>query len=154
MKLPSIKILLCWPSRMQIYGFVEKRTFLEQFVRMGVPAQLSNLGVPAQFSKSGGTSTIFQSGGTSTIFSTLHGSLWLGKDKGSIMKSAESGGTIHLEINFSSKVYSKSLLKVGSLKGSIVYPLILDYQFYTCVMQISSVPQLRVIHMERLYGYK
>ena len=31
-------------------------------------------------------------GGTSTLFSILHGSLWLGKDKGSIMKSAESGG--------------------------------------------------------------
>ena len=45
------------------------------------------------------------------IFSTLHGSLWLGKDKGSIMESAESGGTIHLEINFWSKVYSKSLLR-------------------------------------------
>ena len=28
-------------------------------------------------------------------------------------ESAESGGTIHLEINFSSTVYSKSLLKVG-----------------------------------------
>ena len=27
------------------------------------------------------------------------------------MKSAESGGDIHLEINFSSKVYSKSLLQ-------------------------------------------
>ena len=32
---------LCWPSRMQIYGFVENHTFLEQFVRMGVPAQFS-----------------------------------------------------------------------------------------------------------------
>ena len=30
-------------------------------------------------------------------------------------ESTESGGTIYLEINFSSKVYSKSLLKVGSL---------------------------------------
>ena len=58
------------------------------------------------------------------------------------MESAESGGTIHLEINFSSKVYSKSLLKVGSLKGSIVYSLILDYQFYACVIRISSVPRL------------
>ena len=29
--------------------------------------------------------------------------------------SAESGGTIHLEINFSSKVYSKSLLKGSPL---------------------------------------
>ena len=50
MRLPNVKILLCWPSRMQIYGFVENHTFLEQFVRMGVPAQFSNLGVPAQFS--------------------------------------------------------------------------------------------------------
>ena len=69
-------------------------------------------------------------------------------------ESVESGGIIHLEINFSSKVYSKSLLKVGSLKGSIVYSLILDYQYQACVMRISSVPQLQVIHMERLYGYK
>ena len=28
------------------------------------------------------------------IFIALHGSLWLNKDKGSIMKSAESGGII------------------------------------------------------------
>ena len=73
---------------------------------------------------------------------------------GSIMKSAESCGTIHLEINFSSKVYSKSLLKVGSLKRSIAYSMILDCQFYACVMRISGVPQLQVIHMEHLYGYK
>ena len=53
MRLPNVKILLCWPSRMQIYGFVENHTFLEQFVRMGVPAQFSNLGVPAQFSNLG-----------------------------------------------------------------------------------------------------
>ena len=70
------------------------------------------------------------------------------------MESAESGGTIHLEINFSSKVYSKSLLKVGLLKGSILYTLILDYQFCACVMRTSGVPQLQVIRMERLYGYK
>ena len=57
-------------------------------------------------------------------------------------------------INFSSKAYSKSLLKVGSLKGSIVYSLILDYQFCVCVMQISGVPELQVIHMECLYSYK
>ena len=50
MRLPNVKMLLCWPSRMQIYGFVENHTFLEQFLRMGVPAQFSNLGVPAQFS--------------------------------------------------------------------------------------------------------
>ena len=61
---------------------------------------------------------------------------------------------ITMEINFSSKVYSKSLLKVGSLKGSVVYSLILNYQFCACVMRISSVPQLQVIHMERLYSYK
>ena len=155
MRLPKVKMLLCWPSRMQIYGFVENHTFLEQFVRMGVPAQFSNLGVPAQFSNimeqfvsmgvpaqlsslgvpahffslgvpaqfsNLGYQHIFQilwssllAWGTSTIFSTLHGSLWLGKDKGSIMESAESCGTIHLEINFSSKVYSKSLLKGSPL---------------------------------------
>ena len=59
-----------------------------------------------------------------------------------------------VEINFSSKVYSKSLLKVESLKGSVVYSLILDYQFCACVMRISGVPQLQVIHMERSYDYK
>ena len=53
MTIPNVKILLCWPSRMHIYGSVENRTFLEQFVSMGVPAQSSNLGVPAQSSKLG-----------------------------------------------------------------------------------------------------
>ena len=53
MRLPNVKILLCWPPRMQIYGLVENHTFLEQFVSMGVPTQLSNLGVPAQFSNLG-----------------------------------------------------------------------------------------------------
>ena len=48
-RLPNVKMLLCWSSRMQIYGFVENHTFLEQFVSMGVPAQFSNLGVPAHF---------------------------------------------------------------------------------------------------------
>ena len=67
MRLPNVKMLLCWSSRMQIYGFVENHTFLKQFVRMGVPAQFSNLRVPAQFSNLGGTSTIFQSGATSTF---------------------------------------------------------------------------------------
>ena len=47
------------------------------------------------------------------------------------------------------KVYSKSLLK-----GSIAYSLILDNQFCACVMWTSVVPQLQVIRMERLYGYK
>ena len=28
MRLPNVKILLCLPCRMQIYGFVENRTFL------------------------------------------------------------------------------------------------------------------------------
>ena len=58
-----------------------------------------------------------------------------------------------MEINFLSKVYSKSLLKVESLKGSVVYSLILDYQFCACVMQVSGIPQLQVMHMEHLYGY-
>ena len=39
-------------------------------------------------------------------------------------------------------------------KGSIVHSLILDYQFCACVMRTSGVPQLQVIRMERLYGYK
>ena len=44
-------------------------------------------------------------------------------------------------------------------KGSYGRPeshisLILDYQFCACVMRISGVPQLQVIRMERLYGYK
>ena len=59
-----------------------------------------------------------------------------------------------MDIDFSSKVYSKSLLKVGSLKGSVVYSLILDYQFCACIMWISGVPQLQVIHIERLYNYE
>ena len=50
MRLPNVKMLLCWPSRIQIYGLVENHTFLEQFVSMGVPTQFFNLGVPAQFS--------------------------------------------------------------------------------------------------------
>ena len=53
MRLPNIKILLRWSSRTQIYGFVENHTFLEQFVRMGVPAQFVSRGVPAQFSNLG-----------------------------------------------------------------------------------------------------
>ena len=59
-----------------------------------------------------------------------------------------------MEMNFSSKVYSKSLLKVESLKGSVVYSLILNYQFCACVMQVSGIPQLQVIHEKRLYDYK
>ena len=35
--------------------------------------------------------------------------------------------SITMEINFSSKVYSESLLKVGSLRGSVVRSLILNY---------------------------
>ena len=38
MRLPNIKMLLRWPSRMHIYGFIENRTFLERFVSIGVPA--------------------------------------------------------------------------------------------------------------------
>ena len=37
MRLPNVKMLLRWSSRMQIYGFVENHPFLEQFVSMGVP---------------------------------------------------------------------------------------------------------------------
>ena len=53
MRLSNVKTLLCCPSRMQIYGFVENHTFLEQFVSMGVPAHFSNLGVPAHYSNIG-----------------------------------------------------------------------------------------------------
>ena len=49
MRLPNIKILLCWSSRMRVYGFVENRTFLEHFVSMGVPARFSNLGYQHNF---------------------------------------------------------------------------------------------------------
>ena len=68
---------------MQIYGLVENHTFLEQFVSRGVPGHFSNM-----------IEQFVSMGGTRTIFSTLHGSLWLGKDKGSIMESAEICGTI------------------------------------------------------------
>ena len=37
MRLPNVKILLRWPSKMHIYGFVGNHTFLEKFVSMGVP---------------------------------------------------------------------------------------------------------------------
>ena len=157
MRLPSAKTLLCWPSRMQIYGLVENHTFLEQFVSRGVPGHFYNLGVPGHFFNLGVPGHFFnlgvpghffnlgvpghffnlglpghffnlgvpghffnlgvpghffnlavpghffnlgvpghffQSGGTRTIFSTLHGSLWLSKDKGSIMEGAEICDTI------------------------------------------------------------
>ena len=35
MRLPNVKMLLHWPSKMHIYGFIENRTFLEQFDSMG-----------------------------------------------------------------------------------------------------------------------
>ena len=57
MRLPNVKILLRWPSRMHLYGFIKNGTCLEQFVSMGVPAHFSNMmeqfdrmGVPAHFS--------------------------------------------------------------------------------------------------------
>ena len=43
MRLPNVKMLLCWSSRMHIYGFVQNRTFLEQFVSMGVPAHFFHI---------------------------------------------------------------------------------------------------------------
>ena len=58
MRLPNVKMLLRWPSRMHIYGFVENHTFLEQFVNMGVPGHfpilwltvaLFNEGAPGHF---------------------------------------------------------------------------------------------------------
>ena len=58
MRLQSAKILLRWPSRMHIYGFVYNRKFLEQFDSMGVPGHipilwltvaLFNEGAPGHF---------------------------------------------------------------------------------------------------------
>ena len=59
-----------------------------------------------------------------------------------------------MEINFSSKDYSISLLKVESLKGSVVYSLIFNYQFRACVMRVSGVPQLQAIQEKCSYDYK
>ena len=39
------------------------------------------------------------------IFIALHGSLWLGKDKGSIMKSVKSGGTIYYKHYYGNKLF-------------------------------------------------
>ena len=47
MRLQSVKILLCWPSRMHIYGFVENHTFfnmMEQFVSMGYQDIFQSIG--------------------------------------------------------------------------------------------------------------
>ena len=55
------------------------------------------------------------------------------------------GGKDEKEINFSSKVYSKSLLKVESLKR---------IGFCACVMRVSCVPHLQTIHAECLYSCK
>ena len=60
MRLSIAKTLLCWHSRMQIYGLVENHTFLEQFVSRGVPGHFLIWG----------TRTFFQSGGTRTFFPT------------------------------------------------------------------------------------
>ena len=35
MRLPNVKILLCWPSRKQIYGFVENHTFWSNLLAWG-----------------------------------------------------------------------------------------------------------------------
>ena len=55
---------------------------MEQFVSMGIPMHLLNFGI------------LCSVGHLECIFIALHGSLWLGKDKGSIMKSMESSGAI------------------------------------------------------------
>ena len=59
MRLPNVQILLRWPSRMHIYGFIWNGIFfsmMEQFDSMGVPAhflnmmeQFDSMGVPAHF---------------------------------------------------------------------------------------------------------
>ena len=52
------------------------------------------------------------------IFIALHGSLWFGKDKGSIMKSAESGGTIYCKHYYGNKLYELKVYSRNLLKGS------------------------------------
>ena len=61
---------------MHIYGFVENRTFLEQFVSMGVPAHFLISGQIQGFFYDGGTSSLsniwsnprfFYDGGTSSL---------------------------------------------------------------------------------------
>ena len=72
---------------------------------------MKNDGSPQRFSQlrpfaiSHSFVTLKGNGGTSAIFSTLHGSLWLGKDKGSIMKSGESGGTIYYKHYCGNKLF-------------------------------------------------
>ena len=75
------------------------------FFNMGYQDNFFNMGVRGHFFQFGGTRTFFQSGGTRTFFSTLHGSLWLGKDKGSIMKNAESCGTIYYKHYYGNKLF-------------------------------------------------
>ena len=69
------------------------------------------------------------------------------KDKGSIMESGELW--YHFMIHYNVKHFKGSY---GRPESHI--SLILDYQFCAFVMRTSCVPQLQVIRMERLYGYK
>ena len=68
------------------------------------------------------------------------------------------GYTIYYKHYYGNKVFQESLLqkftKIWVIKTSVVYSLILNYQFCACVMRVSGVPQLQVIHKKRLYGYK
>ena len=65
---------------------------MEQFDSMGVPAHFFTLWRhPRWGSRMQKHCSV---GPLERIFIALYGSLWLGKDKGSIMKSAESGGLI------------------------------------------------------------
>ena len=60
MRLPNVKMLLYWPSRMHIYGFVEMEYFfsmMEQFDSMGVPAHFSILWSLLWFLHFGGAGT-------------------------------------------------------------------------------------------------
>ena len=57
------------------------------------------------------------------------------------------------------EVYMMIFYNINYYKGSYGRPeshisLILDYQFCACVMRTSGVPQLQVIRIECLYGYK
>ena len=71
MRLPNVKMLLCWSSRMEIYGFAENHTFWSNLLEWGyqdifsiwgIPGHFFNLGVPGQFSNLGVPGHFFNMG--------------------------------------------------------------------------------------------
>ena len=74
----------------------------------------------------------------------MHDSLWSGKDNG---KRGERW--YHFMIHYNVEHFKGSYGRPESHISSI-----LDYQICACVMRTSGVPQLQVIRIERLYGYK